>query len=113
MLMSSSPASFLIFIMSAAAADPRHAPVGGCLCCTCCLPQKVACPCRYKPLQQAFGGVIFDSSPCYMHLMVGARAVAEGLRGRAAAVAQAAFILGVFMLTLVKPLIGFWPSRFW
>ena len=48
-----------------------------------------------------------------MHLMVGARAVAEGQPWLAAAVAQAAFILGAFILTLVKPLIGFWPSRFW
>ena len=74
---------------------------------------KAARACRFKPLQEAFGGVVFDSSPCYMHVMVGARAVAEGQPWVAAAVAQAAFILGALLLVLFKPLIGFWPSRFW
>ena len=48
-----------------------------------------------------------------MHTMVGARAVAEGQPRLAAAVALAAFILGALLLVLCKPLIGFWPPRFW
>ena len=55
-------------------------------------------------------GTIYDSSPCYMHLNVGARAIGEGKPWLVRFLLAGVFFLSIAFSMILHP---YWPQKYW
>ncbi|KAK9869091.1 hypothetical protein WJX84_010096 [Apatococcus fuscideae] len=68
---------------------------------------------RFRGVQEAFCGSVFDSAPSYMHIFAGAEAFTAGMSGLQGLSVKLAYYMVVILAVLLSPLIGFQPVVFW